>query len=153
MYYYHDHGRILTIELLPNTRRISFIHKKENYEVLVEDGNRSEKQGYLGWVSTEILLEKNSVDLTFHDSFLGSVHYRITPEDKQELQVLADFFSKQYHVPVPETEEKYRALLAEISWFFDHQPLLSTPEGNYFEAIVSAAEKYEDKHHPMEKIK
>ncbi len=54
MYYYHDHGRILTIELLPNTRRISFIHKKENYEVLVEDGNRSEKQGYLGWVSTEI---------------------------------------------------------------------------------------------------
>jgi hypothetical protein len=93
------------------------------------------------------------VDLTFHDSFFRSVHYRITPEDKQELQVLADFFSKQYHVPVPETEEKYRALLAEISWFFDHQPLLSTPEGNYFEAIVSAAEKYEDKHHPMEKTK
>lgn len=44
------------------------------------------------------------------------------------------------------TEEDYRAALQYISALFDNEPERGTPEGDYFEAMITLIEAYEARH-------
>lgn len=48
-----------------------------------------------------------------------------------------------------ETEEDYKAVMREVSAYFDNEPEPGTPEGNRLEALVSAVQTYEAKHWPI----
>jgi HTH-type transcriptional regulator/antitoxin HigA len=44
------------------------------------------------------------------------------------------------------TEEDYRAALKNVSALFDNEPEPGTPEGDYFEVMITLIEAYEAKH-------
>lgn len=48
------------------------------------------------------------------------------------------------------TEEDYEAALAIVSPMFDHQPILGTPEYEYFDKMATLIEAYEAEHHPID---
>jgi HTH-type transcriptional regulator/antitoxin HigA len=48
------------------------------------------------------------------------------------------------------TEEEYRAALKEVSAFFDNEPEPSTPEGDYFDVMITLIEVYEAKQFPLD---
>ncbi len=48
------------------------------------------------------------------------------------------------------TEEDYRAALKNVSALFDNEPLPGTPEGDYFEVLITLIEAYEAKHFPLD---
>jgi HTH-type transcriptional regulator/antitoxin HigA len=48
------------------------------------------------------------------------------------------------------TEEDYRAALAQVSALFDDEPEPGTPEGDYFEVMLTLIEAYEDRHFPTD---
>jgi HTH-type transcriptional regulator/antitoxin HigA len=45
-----------------------------------------------------------------------------------------------------QTEEDYRAALKNVSALFDNEPEPGTPEGDYFEVMITLIEAYEAKH-------
>ncbi|MCP1472707.1 HTH-type transcriptional regulator/antitoxin HigA [Pseudomonas sp. EB276 TE3739] len=47
-------------------------------------------------------------------------------------------------------EEDYRAALKNISAFFDNEPEPGTPEGDYFDIMVTLIEAYESKNFPLD---
>lgn len=48
------------------------------------------------------------------------------------------------------TEEEYRAALKEVSAFFDDEPEPGTPEGDYFDVMITLIEVYEAKKFPLD---
>ena len=48
------------------------------------------------------------------------------------------------------TEDDYRAVMREISGFFDNEPEPTTAEGDRFEILLTLAEAYEAKHFPVD---
>lgn len=48
------------------------------------------------------------------------------------------------------TEEDYRAALKNVSALFDNEPVPGTPEGDYFEVLITLIEAYEAKHFPLD---
>lgn len=48
------------------------------------------------------------------------------------------------------SEDDYRAVLREISAFFDNEPEPDTPEGDRFDILLTLAESYEAKHFPVD---
>ena len=48
------------------------------------------------------------------------------------------------------TNDDYQAVLKEISPMFENEPEPGTPEGDFFEAMITLIEAYETKHFPME---
>ncbi len=48
------------------------------------------------------------------------------------------------------TEEDYRAALKNVSGLFDNEPVPGTPEGDYFEVLITLIEAYEAKHFPLD---
>ncbi|MFG6205655.1 MULTISPECIES: helix-turn-helix domain-containing protein [Pseudomonas] len=48
------------------------------------------------------------------------------------------------------TEEEYRAALKEVSAFFDNEPEPDTPEGDYFDVMITLIEAYEAKQFPLD---
>jgi HTH-type transcriptional regulator / antitoxin HigA len=48
------------------------------------------------------------------------------------------------------TEEEYRAALKEVSAFFDNEPEPDTPEGDYFDVMITLIEAYEAKRFPLD---
>ncbi|WP_454565503.1 helix-turn-helix domain-containing protein [Pseudomonas sp. AIG] len=48
------------------------------------------------------------------------------------------------------TEEEYRAALKEVSAFFDNEPEPGTPEGDYFDVMITLIEVYEAKKFPLD---
>lgn len=47
-------------------------------------------------------------------------------------------------------EEDYRAALKNISALFDNEPEPGTPEGDYFDIMVTLIEAYESKNFPLD---
>lgn len=47
-------------------------------------------------------------------------------------------------------EEDYRAALKNISALFDNEPEPGTPEGDYFEIMITLIEAYEAKNFPLD---
>ncbi|MBK5537100.1 transcriptional regulator [Pseudomonas sp. TH05] len=48
------------------------------------------------------------------------------------------------------TDPDYRAALKNVSPFFDNEPTPGTPEGDYFDVMVTLIEAYEGKHFPVD---
>jgi HTH-type transcriptional regulator/antitoxin HigA len=48
------------------------------------------------------------------------------------------------------TDEDYRDALKSVSPMFDHEPEPGTPEGDYFEIMITLIEAYESKHFPVD---
>ncbi|WP_434709509.1 helix-turn-helix domain-containing protein [Pseudomonas sp. R1-1] len=48
------------------------------------------------------------------------------------------------------TEEEYRAALKEVSAFFDNEPEPDTPQGDYFDVMITLIEAYEAKQFPLD---
>ena len=48
------------------------------------------------------------------------------------------------------TDQDYRAALKNVSPFFDDEPTPGTPEGDYFDVMVTLIEAYEAKHFPID---
>ncbi|NYH09933.1 helix-turn-helix domain-containing protein [Pseudomonas moraviensis] len=48
------------------------------------------------------------------------------------------------------TEEDYRAALKDVSALFENEPEPGTPEGNYFDIMITLIEAYEAKHFPLD---
>ena len=48
------------------------------------------------------------------------------------------------------TDQDYRAALKNVSPFFDDEPTPGTPEGDYFDVMVTLIEAYEAKHFPVD---
>ena len=46
------------------------------------------------------------------------------------------------------TEEDYRAALKSVSALFENEPEIGTPEGDYFDIMITLIESYESKHFP-----
>ena len=51
--------------------------------------------------------------------------------------------------PIP-TDEDYRAALKQVSALFDNEPELGTPEGDFFEVMLTLIEAYEARHFPVD---
>ncbi|RON40793.1 hypothetical protein BK666_25745 [Pseudomonas frederiksbergensis] len=47
------------------------------------------------------------------------------------------------------TGEDYRAALKNVSELFDNEPEPGTPEGDYFDIMITHIEAYESKHFPV----
>lgn len=47
------------------------------------------------------------------------------------------------------TAEDYKAVLREISAFFDNEPVPGSAEGDRFEVLLTLVEAYETKHYPI----
>jgi len=48
------------------------------------------------------------------------------------------------------TEEDYKAVMPEVSAFFDNEPEPESPEGDRFEVLLTLVEAYEAKHFPID---
>ncbi|WP_160109555.1 helix-turn-helix domain-containing protein [Pseudomonas izuensis] len=48
------------------------------------------------------------------------------------------------------TDEDYREALKNVSAQFDNEPEPGTPEGDYFEIMITLIEAYESKHFPVD---
>lgn len=48
------------------------------------------------------------------------------------------------------TDQDYRAALKNVSPFFDDEPTPGSPEGDYFDVMVTLIEAYEAKHFPVD---
>lgn len=48
------------------------------------------------------------------------------------------------------TDQDYRAALEALSPLFDNEPQPGTPEGDYFDVMVTLVEAYEAKHFPVD---
>lgn len=48
------------------------------------------------------------------------------------------------------TQEEYKAALRAVSPFFDNEPEPGTPEGDYFEVMLTLIETYETNHYPVD---
>jgi HTH-type transcriptional regulator/antitoxin HigA len=48
------------------------------------------------------------------------------------------------------TDEDYRAALKNVSALFDNEPEPGTPEGDYFDIMITLIEAYESKQFPMD---
>ena len=48
------------------------------------------------------------------------------------------------------SEDDYRAVMREISAFFDNEPEPDTPEGDRFDILLTLAESFEAKHFPVD---
>ncbi|WP_085655268.1 MULTISPECIES: type II toxin-antitoxin system HigA family antitoxin [unclassified Pseudomonas] len=48
------------------------------------------------------------------------------------------------------TEEDYRAALKDVSVFFENEPEPGTPEGDYFDIMITLIEAYEARHFPLD---
>ncbi len=48
------------------------------------------------------------------------------------------------------TAEDYKAVMREVSAFFDNEPEPESPEGDRFEVLLTLAEAYEAKHFPID---
>jgi len=44
------------------------------------------------------------------------------------------------------TEAEYDAALAEVEWYFEHEPSPGTPEGDRFEVLLALIGAYEERH-------
>lgn len=48
------------------------------------------------------------------------------------------------------TEDDYKAVMREISAYFENEPEPGTPDGDRFEILLTLAEAYEAKHFPID---
>lgn len=48
------------------------------------------------------------------------------------------------------TVEDYKAVMREVSTFFDNEPKPESPEGDRFEVLLTLVEAYEAKHFPID---
>ncbi|AXJ06918.1 transcriptional regulator [Pseudomonas fluorescens] len=48
------------------------------------------------------------------------------------------------------TEEDYRAALKDVSALFENDPEPGTPEGDYFDIMITLIEAYEARHFPLD---
>ena len=48
------------------------------------------------------------------------------------------------------TEQDYKAALKAVEPYFDNEPAIDTPEGDYFEVMCLPIEEYEAKNHPID---
>ncbi|BBV63626.1 helix-turn-helix domain-containing protein [Kluyvera ascorbata] len=48
------------------------------------------------------------------------------------------------------TEQDYKAALKAVEPYFDNEPAVDTPEGDYFEVMCLLIEEYEAKNHPID---
>lgn len=48
------------------------------------------------------------------------------------------------------TEQDYQAALKAVSVLFDHEPEPGSPEGDYFDVMLTLIEAYETKHFPVD---
>ena len=48
------------------------------------------------------------------------------------------------------TEDDYKAVMREVSTFFDNEPESQSPEGDRFEVLLTLVEAYEAKHFPID---
>lgn len=48
------------------------------------------------------------------------------------------------------TEEDYRAALKDVSALFENEPEPGTPEGDYFDIMITLIEAYEARHFPLD---
>jgi HTH-type transcriptional regulator/antitoxin HigA len=48
------------------------------------------------------------------------------------------------------TDEDYRAALKQVSMLFDNEPEPNTPEGDFFEVMLTLIEAYEARHFPVD---
>ena len=48
------------------------------------------------------------------------------------------------------TEQDYKAALKAVEPYFDNEPAIDTPEGDYFEVMCLLIEEYEAKNHPID---
>ncbi|MGY2442121.1 helix-turn-helix domain-containing protein [Pseudomonas sp. SDO52101_S400] len=48
------------------------------------------------------------------------------------------------------TEEDYRAALKDVSALFENEPEPGTPEGDYFDIMITLIESYEARHFPLD---
>jgi HTH-type transcriptional regulator/antitoxin HigA len=48
------------------------------------------------------------------------------------------------------TDQDYRAALKEVSVLFDNEPEPGTPEGDYFDIMITLIEAYESKQFPVD---
>ena len=48
------------------------------------------------------------------------------------------------------TDADYRAVLREVSAYFENEPEPGTPDGDRFEVLVTLVEAYEAKHFPID---
>jgi HTH-type transcriptional regulator/antitoxin HigA len=48
------------------------------------------------------------------------------------------------------TEEDYRAALEDVSALFENEPEPGTPEGDYFDIMITLIEAYEARHFPLD---
>ena len=48
------------------------------------------------------------------------------------------------------TQEDYKAVLREVSAYFDNEPIPGTPDGDRFEILLTLVEVYEAKHFPVD---
>ena len=49
-----------------------------------------------------------------------------------------------------QTDADYRAVLREVSAYFENEPEPGTPDGDRFEVLVTLVEAYEAKHFPID---
>ncbi len=48
------------------------------------------------------------------------------------------------------TEADYKAVMREVSGYFDDEPPIGTPAGDRFEILLTLVEAYENKHFPID---
>lgn len=48
------------------------------------------------------------------------------------------------------TEDDYKAVMREVSTYFDNEPVPGTEDGNRFEILLTLVEAYEAKHFPID---
>jgi HTH-type transcriptional regulator/antitoxin HigA len=48
------------------------------------------------------------------------------------------------------TDEDYRAALKSVSALFDNEPEIGTPEGDYFDIMITLIEAYESRQFPVD---
>ncbi|MDT4836831.1 Antitoxin HigA [compost metagenome] len=54
------------------------------------------------------------------------------------------------HIRPIRTDEDYRAALKQVSALFDNEPEPGTPEGDFFEVMLTLIEAYETRHFPVD---
>ncbi|MCO6056980.1 transcriptional regulator [Pseudomonas sp. MOB-449] len=54
------------------------------------------------------------------------------------------------HIRPIRTDEDYRAALKQVSALFDNEPEPGTPEGDFFEVMLTLIEAYEVRHFPVD---
>ena len=54
------------------------------------------------------------------------------------------------HIRPIHTDQDYRAALKQVSVLFDNEPEPGTPEGDYFDVMVTLIEAYEAKQFPVD---